>query len=107
MLKNGRLYSGNTMQVSVTLADEDGTPVDPDTVVFKTYDPCGGLATYTYGTDSEITRSEAGVYLAEITPDKAGRWNFRWETTGPVFTTEDSFIVLASPFSSDCYRDYV
>jgi hypothetical protein len=107
MLKNGRLYPGNTMQVSVTLVDDSGNAIDPDTIVFKTYDPCGRTQTYTYGPDPEVTRSSAGIYVAEITPDKAGRWNCRWETTEPVFTTEDSFIVLTSPFSSDCYRDYV
>ncbi|CAN1724428.1 conserved protein of unknown function [Hyphomicrobium sp. 1Nfss2.1] len=107
MLKNGRTYPGNPMQLTVTLVDENGTAVDPDTVTFKTYDPWDRKVTYTYGTDSEVTRSSAGVYVAEITPDKAGRWKFRWQTTGPVFATEDSFIVLTSPFYEDCYEDYV
>lgn len=107
MLKNGRTYPGNPMQLTVTLVDDSGNAIDPDTVIFKTYDPCGRKTSYVYGTDDEVSRSSAGVYAAEIAPDKAGRWNIRWETTGPKFAKEDSFIVLTSPFFDNCCEDYV
>jgi len=107
MLKNGRTYPGNPMQISVALADDAGNPIDPETVTFALMSPCGSKTLLTYGHDGEIARSSAGVYTADIVPDKAGRWNFRWETIGPQFAKEDSFIVLTSLFATDCYRDYV
>lgn len=107
MLKNGRTHPGNPMQLSVTLADNAGNAIDPDAVTFTLMSPCGRKTVLTYGPDSEIARASAGVYTAEIVPDKSGRWKFRWETTGPQFAKEDSFIVLTSPFFDNCCEDYV
>lgn len=107
MLKNGRTYPGNPMQLSVNLADNAGNPIDPDTVAFALMGPCGRKTLLTYGTDSEISRASAGIYTADIVPDKAGRWSFRWETTGPQFANEGNFIVLTSPFFDNCCEDYV
>lgn len=109
MLRNGRIYPGTVFRISITFADEDGNPVDPTTIVLKVKSPCGTRTTYTYNTDDEIQKASTGVYLADLTPDRAGRWHFRWETTGIGTTVvqEDNFIVMRSPFVNDCYpRDY-
>lgn len=111
MFKNGRVAPGTPFRVTVTFQDESGTGIDPDTVVLKTMSPCGTETTYTYGTDAEVQRETTGQYLGDITPDRAGRWRFRWESTGTETTTviEDSFIVQASKFSpcdDCCIRDY-
>jgi hypothetical protein len=107
MLKNGRLYPNTVLQLTIAFTDTDGVAVDPDTVVFKLCSPCGVITSYTYGTDSEIQKASTGNYTADVTPDRGGRWFFRWETTGPVFATEDSFIVINSPFYDTCCEDYV
>jgi hypothetical protein len=107
MLKNGRIYPNTQLRITMTFRDDAGTLTDPTTVTVKTYDPCGGEETYVYLTDAEIQKSSIGIYYADITPDSAGRWHYRWETTGPVFATEDSFSVLTSPFVDSCARDYV
>jgi nitrogen fixation protein FixH len=100
MIKNGRLYPGAEMTVSVSFTDSDGTAVDPDTVTFKLREPCGTITSYVYGTDSEVARSSAGNYTATFTPDKGGRWFCRWESTGTgkKTTADEMFIVTASPF---------
>lgn len=107
MFKNGRIYPNTLVQITITFTDDAGDLADPSTVVFRTESPNGRRASYTFGTDAEIQKDSTGIYIADVTPDESGRWSYRWETTGPVFTTEDSFIVLTSPFVTDCYRDYV
>lgn len=107
MFKNGRTYPGNPMTFTITITDNAGDAVDPDTVTFKLMNPCGRTTTYVYTTDDEVTRSAAGVYVADVIPDSAGRWHYRWVTTGDVLVQEDSFIVQTSPFVDDCCRDYV
>lgn len=106
MFKNGQLYPGSTIDLSLTLTDENGDAVDPATLTFRLMNPCGTTTDYVYGTDSEITKLETGVYLASVVPDQSGRWSFRWVATDPVFAKEDSFIVQASPFYDSCCRDY-
>lgn len=111
MLKNGNIAPGTPFRVTATFQDEDGTAVDPATITLKTRDPRGTETSYIYGTDAEVQRQEAGIYLGDITPDRAGRWRFRWESTGTGQTTviENSFIVQASEFDpygdQDCW-DY-
>lgn len=111
MLKNGRVAPGTPFRVTVTFQDEDGVAIDPATVTLKTLSPCGTETSYVYGTDAEVQRQSAGLYLGDITPDRAGRWRFRWESTGTGQTTviEDSFIVQASkfsPYDDECCWDY-
>lgn len=101
MLKNGKLSPGATMELTITIVDDDGNLVDPDTVTFKTIDPNGAKATYVYTVDAEVTRSSEGVYVATFNPNVGGRWHFRWETTGGILVQEEDFIVQYSPFVND------
>jgi hypothetical protein len=109
-LKPGKYYPGSPIRLTVTFADTDGNGVDPTTVLFKTQDPLGTNATYTYGTDAIVGRSGTGLYYADFTPDQGGRWFIRWETTGTTttFAIEDSILIQRSPFldgrEPDAYR---
>lgn len=109
MIRNGRLSPGTTFPLRISFLDEDGEPVDPDTVTLKLKSPRHVITTYVFGTDAELERESTGVYTINVVPNRAGRWSFRWETTGSgtSIVQEDSFIVMASPFVDDCYaRDY-
>lgn len=109
MLAPGKIYPGTSVRITVNFEDEDGDPVDPTTVTFRTFDPCGGSTSYVYDTDDEVGRSAAGAYYADIVPEIAGRWTYRWQTTGTgtVFATEaNDLIVQRSPFYDDI-TDYV
>lgn len=101
MLKNGRIHPGTPITVSCAFEDLSGALVDPDSVTFKTLSPTGRERRLVYGEDAEVQRKSAGVYLGDVTPDEAGRWRYRWESTGNGTATvhEDSFIVLTSRFS--------
>lgn len=100
MLEPGKKYVNTSLRLTVTFVDSDGDPVDPDTVTFKTCSPCRQTASYVYDTDDEVGRSGVGLYYADIVPDKAGRWFFRWETTGAgtSLATEGDFLIQSSPF---------
>lgn len=103
MLAPGKNYINTEIRLTASFVDSDGDAVDPDTVTFKTYSPQGLVASYVYGTDSEVQKASTGNYTADVTPDKAGRWHFRWETTGTgtVLALEGDFIIQRSPFF-DC-----
>lgn len=108
MLSPGRIYPGAVMAITANFAAEDESAIDPTTVTFKTFSPCGVIASYVYGTDSEVIRTGIGVYRAEFSADRAGRWHYRWETTGTGSTTasEGVLTVQVSPFYDDCCSDY-
>lgn len=101
MIRPGKIYPGTSLSLTATFTDDAGALDDPTTITFKTCDPNGTILSYVYGTDSELTRTSIGLYAAEISPDRAGRWHVRWETTGQVSAYEDTFIVQDSPFVSN------
>jgi len=105
----GRIYIESTVRIPVNYSDANGADTDPDTVTFKLYSPSGETTTYVYGTDAEISRTSTGDYFIDVVPTEAGRWFYRWVSTGTykASAVEGTFVVQASPFfepSSDAYR---
>jgi hypothetical protein len=100
MLAPGKTYIGRPVRIPVNFQVDD-VDVDPDEVTLKTRSPCGTETSYVYS-DAEVTRSSAGDYYVDVTPNEAGRWWYRWESTGTGTTDafEGDFIVQASPFSA-------
>ncbi len=97
-LAPGKHYVNSPIRLRINFTDDDGNDYDPETVTFKTLDPCMVEATYEYGTDTEVTRIDSGNYAADITPDSGGRWLFRWQTTNGVIALEGEFLVQDSAF---------
>lgn len=60
--------------------DQEGTRVNPDTVTAKVKSPSGTITTYTYPTDVDIDLE--GVYSVNVSATIAGRWYYRFESTG-------------------------
>ncbi len=109
MLSPGKIYVNTVLRLTVSFTDEDGVAVNPTTVTFKLMSPCCcGSTSYEYGVDANITRPSTGNYIAEIQPDEAGVWSWRWETTGTGTTVanEGTFNVQRSRFYDDCCWDY-
>ena len=104
----GKFYVNTEMRLEATFENSDGTAVDPDTVKFRTYAPSGAKASYTYGDDDEVQRESAGKYTADIVPDEAGRWHYRWETTGTgtKIALEGDFLIQESVFFDPPILDY-
>lgn len=105
MLTPGKIYVNTNVRLTISFRDQDGDLVDPDTVTFKTCDPCGNKVEYVYNTDDEVTRLDTGRYAADIVPDTSGRYRFAWATTGTgtTFATESDFLVQESPWSADIF----
>mgnify|MGYP003563883054 CR=1 FL=1 len=70
-----------------SFADDDGVHFDPDAVTCIVTDPQGTATTYTYGTDSNLTRLSLGVYRCEFDVDAAGGW--RWSLRGELGNGEN------------------
>ena len=71
---------------------------DPTTNTLKVKDPDRTTTTYTYAL-AEVTKSATGIYYKDITANKVGRWDYRWEGTGTVIATDEgTFIVGLTEF---------
>lgn len=106
----GRVWAGATMDIRVTFEDWANAATDPTTVTCTSLKPDGTETTYTYGTDSELTKSSTGNYMLTITASQPGQWGYRWLTTGTGTTTalEGAVHVMQSAFVDDAYalKDY-
>jgi hypothetical protein len=81
-LTPGLIYPGTTLRINGYIDDLDSDPVDPSlSVAFKLRNPNGEITTYVYGTDSEIQKSETGVYMADVAFPDPGRWFYQWVAT--------------------------
>lgn len=109
MQEPGKIWPGTSLRRTVTFYDENGDLVDPDTVTFKLTPPCGPITSYVYDTDDEVQRSGVGAYYADFIPNIAGRWHWRWETTGTGTTIakEGNFVVQYSRFVEGVETGYV
>jgi len=108
MLSPGRHAVNTTLRLAVQFTNDDYTDVDPTTVTLKIYSPDGDTTTYVYGTNAELERDDTGDYFCDYVPDVAGRWNYRWESTGDgtAVAVEGQFVVQASAFYDVSSRKY-
>ncbi len=80
---------GETVRITVTFTDSNGTAADPDTVTCKVLDPSGNQST------PSVSTSGTGVYYADVTIDEAGAWVYRFEGTGTLPDAADEHQFLA------------
>ena len=102
-LNPGKNYVNSPLRLSINLQNADGDDTDPATVALDLKSPAGIETTYVYLTDSELQKTDAGDYTCDVTPDEAGRWVYRWRTTGTGTTLREfgDFLVQYSPFDDD------
>ncbi len=79
---------GYTIETEIRV---DGDLVDPATVLLSITAPSGTT------TNPAPTQTETGKYRHIVTADEAGRWRYKWTTTGPAGVTHGSFIVQVDP----------
>ena len=73
---------GDLIRTTGTFTNADGTATDP-TAVFAAYgDPSGNTTTLEYGVDVALVRDSTGNYHVDIDADEAGRWYYRFYSTG-------------------------
>jgi hypothetical protein len=89
---------GQSVRLSVTFTNPDGTAYDPVVVQFIYHAPLSVVAlTKTYGTDAEVIKDGVGLYHMDLIADEPGEWHYRAEGSGNgQAVEEDSFYVEAT-----------
>lgn len=91
---------GDQVRLTVAFTDEYGAGVDPTVIICKTVDPDGHVTDWSYGVDEALTRTDTGAYALDFVIDQAGRWAYRWESSGTVTAAaEGQFNVRRSNFT--------
>lgn len=108
MLDPGLIYVEQEVRFDATFTNSSGVAADPDTVKFRAMSPSAVETALEYGSDAAVQKTATGKYTADFTPDEAGQWWYRWETTGTGLKTaiEGHFNVQHSPFFDPPYRAY-
>lgn len=109
MMRPGRHYINAELRLTANFYDDDGDDTDPTTITCTVMSPSGAATTYTYATDTNIGRTDAGDYYCDVTPDESGRWFVRWAATGSATTvaSESNFIIDYSPHFEQSEPRYV
>ena len=71
---------------------------DPVAITLQIIGPDRATGTYTYAA-AQVTKSSTGIYYRDISLDKVGRWDYRFEGTGTVQAAADGvFLVRRTDF---------
>lgn len=99
----GKHYVNSPLRLSINFQNDSGVDTDPTTVALDLRAPSGAETSYVYLTDDELQQTDAGDYTCDVTPDEAGRWFYRWRTTGTGTQLREfgDFLVQYSPFDDD------
>ena len=83
---------GDVVRVSAAFTNASDVAADPTTVKLYYRDPSDGTITeLEYGQDAEIVKESTGNYYADLEPDAAGVWFYKWEGSGSVTATVEGF----------------
>ena len=74
--------TGETIRARATYTDPDtGTLIDPATVSVAIRAPSGGITTYVYQTDPELSKVSLGVFQVSIPLSEVGTYKWKWTGT--------------------------
>lgn len=73
-----RYEIGDLVRIDRTFVNLAGTAVDPATVRLRVRSPSGTVTEV----DATNDPSAVGAFYVDVTPDRAGRWRYRWVSTG-------------------------
>jgi len=91
---------GDLVRCAGTFTDASGNLVDPTVVKAATQNPAGTDTIYQYGTDAALVRDSAGAYHLDVSATSAGRWYYRFYSTGTGQASGESYFdVSISQFS--------
>lgn len=101
MLSPGKVFVNRPIRLKANFSI-DGEDTDPTDVTLRLMSPSRVETSYTYS-DEDVERSSAGDFYCDVTPDEAGRWFYRWQSTGTGTTDafEGDFLVQDSQFYQD------
>lgn len=87
---------GDTVILTASFTDRDGTAVAPTGVTCLVKQPDGTVEDYIFGTDAEITNPAVGEYETAVPITQAGKHLFRYEGTGSNNAAEEGFFLVRS-----------
>lgn len=82
-MSNETYIPGEVARLTLAVTTVAGVAADPGALRLKMRAPAGTVATYTYGSGSEIVKDATGNYHADIVLATAGVWAYRWEMDAP------------------------
>lgn len=89
---------GDLVRVTGTFTNSAGTAIDPAAVFFAYTNSAGSTTTLQYGVDGAVVKSSTGVYYVDVSASSAGRWYWRWYSTGTGQAADiGEFVVEAGP----------
>ena len=78
---SNQYVEGQQVRLKATINDGNDNQ-DPGGLTFEFRNPAGTLASYVYGTDSQLVREAAGVYYVALSLDTIGRWHYGFKASG-------------------------
>lgn len=69
---------GSGATLACTFTNQAGAVADPGVVTFTLRQPDGTVTTYTYGIDSELTRTGVGIFTVDLVFTQSGRHRYRF-----------------------------
>ena len=82
---------GDLVRCAGTFTDASSNLVDPTVVKAAVQTPAGADTIYTYGTDAALVRDSAGAYHLDVSATSAGRWYYRFYSTGTGQASGESY----------------
>jgi hypothetical protein len=91
---------GDILRIKGTFLDiATNTPIDPSQTMFSYRKPSGVSQSFSYPTNPEVVRLEAGIYYCDVTFDESGLWAVRYHSTGTgQAAKEKNYFVRTSAF---------
>ncbi len=93
LVSGKKLDVGDVVKVDVLTYDSADALANPTTLVVQVQTPSGTTTSYTYGTDSELTRTATGTHQLLHTITASGTHQVRAVTTGNAGAEPGSFFV--------------
>ena len=90
---------GDEVRCTGTFTDPNNSnaAVDPTVVKVSVRNPASTVTTYTYLTDAAVIKSATGIYYIDVDASSAGRWYYRWFSTGTGKAAEEESFTVEQP----------
>lgn len=86
---------GNLIRLTGSFIDvSTGNAIDPSIVKFRVKAPDGAMTEYRYGTNAELVKDSTGNYHVDLPADQAGRYTYRFFSTGTGMAARDKVFVV-------------
>lgn len=85
---------GDVVRLSANF-QQSSADMDPTTVALTVVAPDATSVTYTYA-GATITKDSVGDYHVDVSLTAAGKWKYRWVSTGTGAAAEEGFVLVRS-----------